>query len=93
MKVSQNLESAISQVNCAIGSWTVDHDEDRTMLVWTAYLSDLDENRQGDEPWKMWGGDEILAIAGVGADDLKSGEDSYIDKYGDEVVASWVIVE
>lgn len=49
------------------------------------------ELQTGDEPWKMWGGDAILAAAGLEQFDGMS--DSYTDKYGDQIYCDSAVIE
>ncbi len=70
---------AIRMLNVAIkayggdtgpGSWTIDENypsiEIRTIAldyIWPS--ADLPKDQASDAPWKLWGGDRILAAAGV----------------------------
>jgi hypothetical protein len=44
---------------------------------------------QSDEPFTAWGGDAIIADAGMRAFDT-SACDWYRDQHGDEIVSQWV---
>ena len=70
------------------GLWSVESGGDYVMLVW-ACDADAAPEMYGDEPWSEWGGNEIIAAAGMPEFD-DSGCDGYTDKYGTEVVSQWV---
>ena len=59
------LESAIfAETPFAVGEWSVNAGEGYVQLVWTCDQADTPE-MYGDEPWSEWGGNSILAAAGV----------------------------
>lgn len=72
------------------GSWSVETSEGSVMLVWSCDADDeAVSGMQSDEPFTAWGGDAIIADAGM-RDPDESGCDSYHDQYGDELVSQWV---
>ena len=82
------LESAIAETPSAVGEWSVNAGKDYVQLVWTCDERDAPE-MYGDEPWNDWGGNAILAAAGVRQFD-DSGADRYTDRFRDLLVAQWV---
>ena len=82
------LESAIAETPSAVGEWSVNAGKDYVQIVWTCDERDAPE-MYGDEPWSEWGGNAILAAAGVRQFD-DSGADRYQDRFGDLLVAQWV---
>lgn len=86
-KIASALEAAIEKTACEIGKWYVYTGDDYVQLIWTCDKERLPE-MYGDEPWTQWGGDEIINAAGVrNLDD--SGIDSYLDKFGEDLVSHW----
>ena len=70
------------------GTWSVFSGDDYVQLVWTCDTAEAPE-MYGDEPWSEWGGNAIIAAAGLPRFD-DSGVDGYTDHYGDPVVSQWV---
>lgn len=70
------------------GEWSVNFGDDYVQLVWTCDVAEVPE-MYGDEPWSEWGGNAIIAAAGLPRFD-DSGIDSCTDRYGDTVVSQWV---
>lgn len=94
--LSQRLRAAVEAFTAARpdapGAWTVEDRDGGVMLVWRAAAQDdALGDMYGDEPWKRWGGEEIAARAGLTLDNAKSGVDSYVDRWGEEVLAQWVL--
>ena len=83
------IESAIvSKANVKFtGLWSVNAGDGYVQLVWTCD-EDAIPKMYGDEPWSEWGGNEIIAAAGLGEPD-DSGCDGGRDQYGDNVVSQW----
>jgi len=79
-----------------IGAWRVETDDETVFLIWECAESDWPEEEFivrnwpeeacGDEPWSDWGGDAIIATAGIGEPD-----DAGIDQDGGSVThwAMW----
>lgn len=88
------LEAAIkhheSIAEGLIGSWSVETSDGSVKLVWSADENDdAVSGMQSDEPFTAWGGDAIIADAGMRAFDT-SECDWYRDQHGDEIVSQWV---
>ena len=72
------------------GSWSVETSDGSVMLVWSCDADDeAVSGMQSDEPFTAWGGDAIIADAGMRAFDT-SECDWYRDQHGDEIVSQWV---
>ena len=72
------------------GSWSVEKSEGSVMLAWRCNADDeAVVDMYGDEPFVAWGGDAILADAGM-PDFNDSGCDSYQNRKGDEIISHWV---
>jgi len=84
------IESAIvSKANVKFpGLWSVNAGDGYVQLVWTCD-EDATPEMYGDEPWSEWGGNAIIAAAGMPEFD-DSGCDGYQDKYGTDVISQWV---
>ena len=99
------LEAAIAELaglNAGPGYWTTDVTDEAVLLV---YREDIEPPRwvdgdlvyperveYTDDPWKVWGGDQIIAAAGVGAA-VESGIAVYRSKYAathDDTRDDWV---
>ena len=68
---------------------SIDDTETKLTLQWVCDKDKIPEEMYGDEPWRDWGGDAIIAAAGL-PDSFDTGGDQYQDRYGDLVVSSWV---
>lgn len=91
------LEAAIAayEGDTGPGCWQVERDFDRVGqarigLTYLLGISDQPEDMAGDEPWKIWGGNAILAQAGLESQDGHA--DSWVDKYGDGVYGDSAII-
>jgi hypothetical protein len=87
------IETAI-EAHCASddfpGEWSVNVDEDYVQLVWTCDMEEVPGMYYGDEPWSEWGGNTIIAAAGLPRFDY-SGVGGYTkSRYGFPVVSQWV---
>ncbi len=72
------------------GTWRVETSDGSVMLVWSCDADDeAVAGMQSDEPFTAWGGDAIIADAGMRAFDT-SECDWYRDQHGDEIVSQWV---
>ena len=72
------------------GSWSVEANDGSVMLAWRCEASDeAVANMYGDEPFVVWGGDAILADAGM-PDFDDSGCDAFRNRRGDEILSHWV---
>jgi hypothetical protein len=83
-----SLEAAIESINCEKGAWSVSAGNGYVTLEWKCDENSTGE-MYGDEPWSEWGGNAIVAAAGIGEPDC-SGCDAYKDRFGEEVVSQWV---
>lgn len=52
-----------------VGEWRVEDKGDDIYLIWECAEADWPEDAYGDEPWTDWGGDAIIAAAGIGEHD------------------------
>lgn len=83
------LESAInSYTTDTPGTWSVNAGDCYVQLVWECESNDPEISNLSDEPWRVWGGDEIAASAGM-PDFNDSGADRYTDRYGDDIACQW----
>ena len=72
------------------GSWSVEANDGSVMLAWRCEASDeAVANMYGDEPFVVWGGDAILADAGM-PDFDDAGCDAFRNRRGDEIISHWV---
>ena len=91
LDIASALESAIEAFTEEIpGYWRVDTSQDCVYLIWECDVDHTPE-MYGDEPWSMWGGEEILKLAGIREFD-NSGIDCCVDKFGHESVMHWVLL-
>lgn len=71
-------------------TWSAQDHCDKALLI-GAYSANAVNDRDcplTDEPWKLYGGDAIIAAAGLEWGD--SGMDADQDKWGDDMVSQWV---
>jgi len=73
------LRSAIQIHSCngcgGPGKWTVDG-RGRNFIALTVTWDDFPESVVADEPWELWGGEEILACAHLESERMVSGDES-----------------
>lgn len=72
------------------GSWRVYDSNTCVQLAWDCEQDDPNiSGMRGGEPWELWGGNEIITIAGM-PEPNNSGVDGFPDKYGDAMICEWV---
>ena len=87
------LEAAIrAQTETGPVAWSVNDGDGYVQLVGIYDSPDEDDElaTSPDLSWKKFGGDAILAAAGLTDQWGKSGTEGYEDCYGDDVVSDWV---
>lgn len=88
------LESAIKnhEALAILGNFhaTLNGDMDQIFLTWEINSEEWPEDWCSDEPFSKEGGNQIIKESLLGEPD-DSGIDSFIDKYGDDVIQHWVM--
>lgn len=97
------MKKAIEQhaaTNTGPGVWVASEyrDDGRVMLAYQVACGGEGPEphpdiTQGDEPWKQWGGDAIIAAAGLDKLPQDGGQDHWTDRDGDEMWAEYVVVQ
>ena len=92
IELEKALEEAIKSYGTpTYGKWSVWTDDETVALQWICNEDEAPgpEGVSGDEPWKDWGGDAIIEMAGADTF-INSGIDNYQDELGNTNVLQFV---
>jgi len=68
--ISTDLKTAVADAAAPpVGAWRVETEGDDIYLIWECKEADWPEDAYGDEPWTVWGGDEIIKDSFIGEQD------------------------
>ena len=90
--IVEKVQEAVESVTCHVGSWSASEQGENIMLRWYAPSEQLPNFMYGDEQWVVWGGNQILEKCKRSLRVLESGNEIFVDEFGDDSRASWALL-